>query len=433
MLLRFEVSNHRSIMEPVELSMIAVNRDREAARPLGWGDEKALTVAGIYGANGSGKTNVLDGFAWLQYAIRASLKGWEREIPRDPFAFGGDDTLPTGFGLDIVVNGVRHRYELEVDASVQFEALYSYPQGRRRALFVREGNEVAFRRGTRVTGGGRELITSTTLVLSVASRLTEEIDAVATAVLGIEFIGVWPQSSMPPDIRIHRFGFGRGRHDWHESLLEVFGDTTPESPAAEASTRSNRDIDRVQALAMLRFADLGVLDVEVADNSDDEMGYRGRYRGRRLRLLHDVIGAPYPLELGEESNGTLAWLALMPDLLTVFQHGGTLMMDELDSSLHPAISGKLVEMFQDPDTNRHNAQLIFTTHDTSLLGHLNRDEVWLTDKGADGSTALTPLSDFRGDRVRKSTNLERGYLQGRFGGVPIVDQYLVREALGIDA
>lgn len=430
MLLRFEVSNHRSILEPVELSMIAVDRDREAARPLGWGGEKALTVAGIYGANGSGKTNVLDGIAWLQYAILASLKGWEREIPRDPFAFDGDDTRPTGFGLDIVVNGVRHRYELEVDnTSVQFEALYSHPQGRRRALFVREGESVSFRRGTRVTGGGRELITPTTLVLSVASRLTEEIDAVATAVRGIEFIGVWPRSSMPPDIRIHRIGFGRGRHDWHESLLEVFGDTIPESPAAEASTRSNRDIDRVQALAMLRFADLGVLDVEVADNSDDEMGYRGR----RLRLLHDVIGAPQPLELGEESSGTLAWLALMPDLLTVFQHGGTLVVDELDSSLHPAISGKLVEMFQDPDTNRHNAQLIFTTHDTSLLGHLNRDEVWLTDKGADGSTTLTPLSDFRGDRVRKSTNLERGYLQGRFGGVPIVDQYLVREALGIDA
>ena len=68
---------------------------------------------------------------------------------------------------------------------------------------------------------------------------------------------------------------------------------------------------------------------------------------------------------------------------------------------------------------------------SKLLGCLNRDEVWLTDKRSDGSTELTALSDFRSTRARRSTNLERGYLQGRFGGVPVVDQYRVHEALGI--
>ncbi len=430
MMLRFEIANHRSILEPVELSMIAVDKHREAARPLGWGDEKVLTVAGIYGANGSGKTNVLDGFAWLQHAVAASLKGWEHSVPRDPFGFSSGEPCATSFGLDLVVDGVRHRYELEVDDSaVRFEALYSYPQRRRRTLFEREGESITFRRGTQTTGGGRELLTSTTLALSVASRLTPEIEAVAAAVRNVNFIGVWPRSFMPADIRMHRFGFGRGRHDWHESLLEVFGDDAPRPRSADdGSVHTRQSTDRAQALAMLRFADFGLHDVEVADHSD-EVGYRGR----RLRLLHDVAGTPRPLELGEESSGTLTWLELMPDLLAVLHGGGVLAVDELDSSLHPAISGQLVEMFQDPKTNRRNAQIIFTTHDTSLLGSLNRDEVWLTDKRPDGSTALTPLSDFRGDRVRRSTNLERGYLQGRFGGVPIVDQYVVREALGLDA
>ena len=105
------------------------------------------------------------------------------------------------------------------------------------------------------------------------------------------------------------------------------------------------------------------------------------------------------------------------------------MVDELDASLHPVISGKLVEIFQDPSTNPHGAQIIFSTHDTSLLRHLNRDEVWLTSKRPDGSTELTPLSDYRGTNVRRSTNLERGYLEGRFGGVPVVDEFLVREAM----
>ncbi len=430
MLLRFEVSNHRSISKPVELSMIAVDKDRDAARPLGWTDEKALTVAGVYGANGSGKTNLLDGIAWLQQAVQASLMRWKRKIPRDPFAFGDLGQQDSGFNVDMVVGGVHHRYELEVDDdAVQFEALYSYPQRRRRTLFERDGDELEFRRGTRLSGGGRELITPTTLVLSVADRLTPEINAVATALSDINFVGVWPHSFVPTEFRLHRYSMGWGRHDWPEFLLDVFDDDRRRHQAAgDETTPPDRHADRVMALAMLRFADLGVRDVEVAVASEDN-----GYGGRRLRLLHDVAGTPMPLELGEESGGTLTWLGLMPDLLAVLRNGGILVVDELDSSLHPAISGKLVEMFQDPETNQHDAQLIFTTHDTTLLGHLNRDEVWLTDKQVDGSTALTPLSDFRGDRVRRSTNLERGYLQGRFGGVPVVDQFVVREALGLSA
>ena len=150
--------------------------------------------------------------------------------------------------------------------------------------------------------------------------------------------------------------------------------------------------------------------------------------GRRLRLLHDVSGNLLPLELADESEGTLAWLRLMPELFRVLASGGLLVVDELDSSLHPAISSRLLELFQDPATNPHGGQIIFTTHDTSLLGHLNRDEVWITEKRPDGSTELIALSDFRGTNVRRSTNLERGYLQGRFGGVPLVDEFLLRDA-----
>ena len=107
-----------------------------------------------------------------------------------------------------------------------------------------------------------------------------------------------------------------------------------------------------------------------------------------------------------------------------------LLFDEIDASLHPRLSARLLDLFQDPDTNPNGAQLIFTTHDTSLLNSLNRDEVWLTEK-RQGSTTLTALSDFGGDQVRRSLNLERAYLQGRFGAVPELDQTLVRDALGL--
>ncbi len=427
MLLRFEVGNHRSVCEPVELSMIAVDKDRTSTRQLEVLDEKALTVAGIYGANGSGKTNLIDALAWLSHAVGVSLRAWEDAIPCDPFSFAPGPLQPSYFGIELIAGGVRYRYELEVDESkVVSEALYSYPRQRRRILFERDEDDLAFRRGTRFTGGGRELITPTTLVMSAASRLTEEIDLVARWLRGISFVDYWPRGLVPAEARLYRPGVRWSRHGWDDFLIDVFDEAPRRDPHdSSVSTRQNREQHRDLALAMLMFADLGVQGVEVVDDAAGS----GRI-GRRLRLLHDVAGDSRPLELGDESDGTLTWLGLIPELLSALDEGGLIVVDELDSSLHPLISGRLVELFQDPSTNRHGAQLIFTTHDTSLLDCLNRDEVWLTSKRRDGSTELTALSDFRSTSVRRSTNLERGYLQGRFGGVPVVDQYRVREALG---
>jgi AAA15 family ATPase/GTPase len=147
--------------------------------------------------------------------------------------------------------------------------------------------------------------------------------------------------------------------------------------------------------------------------------------------MHRVADQQIPFDFDEESAGTQTWFLLIGPLLTALGEGQTLLFDEIDASLHPRLSARLVELFQDPETNPDNAQLIFTTHDTSLLNHLNRDEVWLTEKGDNGATKLTALAEYGGDKVRRSLNLEKAYLQGRFGAVPELDQHVVRRALGV--
>jgi uncharacterized protein len=127
--------------------------------------------------------------------------------------------------------------------------------------------------------------------------------------------------------------------------------------------------------------------------------------------------------IGEESGGTLAWLSMLPQCLETLGTGGVLVVDEIDSSLHPRLTAYLVGLFQDPNTNPHDGQLLFTTHDTTLLGPvlgeqvLHRDQVWFVEKNEGGDTRLYPLTDFR---PCVGENAERCYLAGSYGAVPTV-------------
>ena len=416
MLLRFEVSNHRSFLEPVEFSMIAVDNDRPAARNFELLSEKVLTVAGVFGPNASGKSNVLDAIAWLSEAVRTSLRGWDDEVPRDPHRFGSGPTSPSEFELDIVVDAVRHQYRLEIDTEVRYESLHSYPKRKRRMLFERVGEDIEFREGYKQGGGVRDLLTPTTLALSAAIRLDREhIGRVGRAVSGFHVLGLrrprWRRN--PPSfrdvIRTSSLRLFEEQYEDRQLLLPELDGGTP------------RPTD------LLQLADPGIDTVEfLPAGDDDQLG-----RGYRIRFVHSAGDEPVGFPLEQESAGTQTWFRLIGPVLWALSDGGILVFDEIDASLHPRLSAQLIQLFQDPATNPRGAQLIFTTHDVSLLNHLNRDEVWLTEKNDEGMSQLVALAEYSGERVRKSINLERAYLQGRFGAVPQVDQISVRRALGL--
>jgi len=411
MMLRFQVSNHRSILDPVELSLIAVDDDRTATRGFERLSERVLTVAGVYGPNASGKTNVLDAIAWLSNAVARSLHGWEEEIPRDPHRFGDAPTEPSTFDLDLMVDDIRYSYWLEVDDSgVQYESLFSYPERRRRTLFERVGDTVEFRRGFEAVRGIRQLLTPTVLTLSAAVRLRS--NPALEVGRAISRMGV--------------LGLRRRRRTMHPFPRLELRDSTFRLFLEDQSHLRHESIDdddrRRSALELLRWADPGIDHVTAEEDSDQR---------RQLQFVRHLDDEPVMLEIEDESDGTMMWFRMLGPVLGTLNRGQVLLCDEIDASLHPLLSARLIELFQDPTTNPLGAQLIFTTHDTTVLNSLNRDEVWLTEKSEGLATSLRALAEFSGERVRRSINLEKAYLQGRFGAVPEIDQQAVRAAIGL--
>jgi uncharacterized protein len=422
MLIRFAASNHKSIKEPVELSLVAVDQERLGVRHFERVPQGILTLAAIYGPNASGKSNVLHAISWLSSAVRSSLRLWEDEIPREPFRFSGYPELPSAFELEFVHGGVRHAYSLHLDDhSVIFEELLSYPERKPRQLFVREGLNLHFRRGLTGVSALKSLLTPATLALSLARRL--ELPELRDPAMYISSIASPFMRRRP--LRGGGGGVPRGfsinTSSLANSTSRMFIDNYKASlreDQNETLFRTVPEADLDSARALLRFADLGIEDVEVQEGVD-EFSNSSRLD---LRLIHRAGNEEIPFELGEESDGTQMWFRLLGPALAALRNGRPLLLDEIDASLHPLLSARMLDLFRDPSVNKNDAQIIFTTHDTTLLGELNRDEVWFTEKGRDGATKLTGLAEFGGDRVRKSLNLERAYLQGRFGGIPRITE-----------
>ncbi|WP_214106350.1 AAA family ATPase [Acrocarpospora catenulata] len=425
MLLRFRVANYRSIRDVMELSL--VTSQLTGAKPV---DEDWISVttrvAGIYGANASGKSTVLDALDFLTAAVAKSATLWgdRNQFPHSPFELDRESRGRTSlFEIDFVLAGVRFTYGFESDSrGIPNEWLYSYPTGRKRVLFERhgfEGSDIDF--GRTLDGENMRiarLLRPTALYLSTAANSN------------------------------HKFLVGI--HHWISRHIRYAQYTEANRKARLRWIRNILEDEKMlaKAVGLLRFADLGItnmiLDVEdfddrlvemlkrVMDGIDDathsslDREQLVNELKKNIKFVHSSSDSEetFSLPLEMESSGTIAWLALSIPALTCLRNGEVLAVDELDASLHPRLAAALIEMFKDPELNRKGAQLLFTSHETALLGQtsgspLSKDEIWFTEKGADGATAMFALSEFP---VRPTDNVERRYLQGRYGAIPMISQ-----------
>lgn len=421
MLIRFEVENFRSIRRRAELSMVAIDEERPSVRPSNRLGVSLLTTAGVFGPNASGKSNVLAALAWLQSAVGESLRLWDDSIPVERFAFGDGLLRDSAFVLELLVDGVRCEYLLELNGEkVSYEALFHYPERRRRRVFEREGKELILQRGLGDLAGTRALLTDRSLALSIMRRFDEPVTSGFIRQL----------------LRMVSLGEGPGRPrrmnmSTLRSTMRVFEAPYDDDQALfqdEASESARRT--RHRAMSLLRLADLGVIDVEIDEVPIEVDGGRVLQQ-KRPRLVHSSGNDRLAFDFGSESAGTQVWFRLLGPVLSAIEDGSIVLFDELDASLHPTLTPQILRLFQGRNSNPNGAQLLFTSHDTNLLNHLNRDEVWLTQKSSSGATEFGALSDFAGERVRRSQNLESGYLSGRFGALPDVLRPDVLRDLGL--
>lgn len=417
MLVELRIENHRSLREEQVLTLEAGrvgDADDPRPRRVEGHAQPLLPAAALYGANASGKSNVLDALAWMQEAVLESHREWGPDggVPRDPFAWGEHATRPSLFEATFIHAGFRHQYGFVTDDERFLEEwLHAWPQGRRQVWFEREGDHFKF--GDNLRGENRlieDVTRPNALFLSVAAQHRHEqlgavyhwFDAINVDSPDVDAVERWLSGLLPSAPRSQPIEGAR---------VPLHGLPRPGATEALAAIKD-----------LLRTADLGIIDLRQREVMS--LGRRGRLRQRaQIQLRHQSNGDEAWLPLEQESDGTLRVLELAQPVLRALAEGGLVVVDELESSLHPLLAARLVQQFNDPRSNPKHAQLLFSTHDTNLLGTamgepmLRRDQVWLTEKDPHGATVLYPLTDYK---PRKAENLERGYLQGRYGAIPFL-------------
>lgn len=421
MLLRFAVKNFRSLRDEQELSLIGVDALRDPASDLIKVEGipgGVLRCAAIFGANASGKTNVLRAIDFMVDCIRDSQNKWKPDagIRRDPFLLDESKDQPSRFRLEFVMEETRYEYGFAIDSTrVLEEYLDAWPLGGRKQKWFDRRADQRIDFGKKLTGENRtieNLMRDNSLFLSAAAQNNHAM-----------LLPVYTWLTTRIDV-IDRN---------HESLNLLTGKACANNPQIKE-----------QVLRLVRSADLGIVNFEVKEEAIDQsnpvfVAFRKAFteafkdlpegpkmvdKIETLRLHHRAKdGNNVPMAIADESSGTSAFFGLLGPCLEALSTGGLVCIDEFNASLHPLLATRLVQMFNSPESNPKGAQLIFNTHDTNLLHRaiMRRDQIWFTEKDEEGATHLYPLSDFK---TRIHQNFEKGYLEGRYGGIPFLYQDL---------
>lgn len=405
MLLEFTIENYRSFREKQVLSLLPDEGKHEFENNLlkVQPELKLLATAAVYGANASGKSNLMRAMQSLRTIILNSANKTPEESfsEYDTFQFHENTAkAPVNFGLDFLLQKTRYHYEVSIlQNEVIREYLHFYPQGREAKLYSRQKQTFEFGeylKGQKSVVAG--LTSPNQLFLSKAAvnniqQLVDVFRFFDQDFMTIPFLDSWRDSYYTDRIA--------------KELVKA--------------TENEAFIQNFKNLLM--SFDTGVVDFKIEKNDMD-------FSDNEYDILVDhhvfnnagiKVGIKrHPIK--EESSGTQKLFVLAGLILRALMNGRVIIIDEFERSLHPYITSFVIQMFHDPKINTQGAQLILATHDTNLLSEceLRRDQIWIVEKDQQGASSLFSLADVKG--VRSEIPFEKWYLSGRFGGVPGIEK-----------
>jgi hypothetical protein len=416
MLIEFSATNYRSFLTTQSLALAAntateLQEENSFVSPVS-NLPRLLRSSVVYGPNAAGKSNLIQAIAFMKRFVLSSAKESQEgeKIDAAPFLFNRQSSLNSSeFEVLFIQDGIRYQYGFAVNSKkVTGEWLFAYPEGRSQKWFERnydpETQKDIWYFGPKFTGRRKvwqEATRSNALFLSTAIQLNNE--------------------QLKPVF------------NWFDHKLHVIDQGGNLHPGFSTS-ECEKEEKKKKILKFMNAADLSITDIflekkefstkdlpaEMPQNIKEEISKE--LDGKKLTNLFFMHpssdkGEDVALEFEEESAGTRKLFTLAGPWLDVLDNGLVLFVDELDTSLHPHLVRFLLNLFHNPETNRHNAQLVFTTHDTTVLDQtlMRRDQVWFIEKDAENATRLYPLSDYK---PRKGEALQKGYLYGRYGALP---------------
>ncbi len=416
MLIEFKIKNFRSFREEATLSMVASTDKTLPENTIiapEFGGRSLLRSAVVYGPNAAGKSNLISAINFVDDLVNGSMdRKLNSPIEVTPFLLVTEpNTAPSEFEVTFIDSqDVRYQYGFHVTAKqVVREWLVAYPKGLPQTWFEREhsvGAEPAWYFGRNLKGKNSQLAELTrpdVLFLSNAAKLN------------------------------HR-QLGRVFEWFQKSLHIIDADEAGKALSFYSAVKAKED-ERTRSgiRTLLEVADFGISNFDVQERTYTDKDFpeelpaeiRNQFLNKKtldVFMRHPVEGfGEISFSMDEESNGTQRYFALSGPLFDVLDNGWTLFVDELDASLHPLLVRNLVELFHNPQINPKGAQLIFNTHDTTLMDCclFRRDQIWFVEKDRQGCSHLYPLLDYS---PRKDEALAKGYLLGRYGAIPFLSE-----------
>ena len=417
MLIEFSVANYRSFRERQTFSFAATSsselKENNTFTLETTGLPDLVTSAAVFGANASGKSNLVWAMHFMRKFVLNSSKGSQLGdlVDVDPFRFGNESlTDPSEFEVVAVHKGVRYQYGFSVNQKRVFEEwLFAFPEGRSQKWFERTSNDSTKPHdwffGQKFKGEKeqwRKATRENALFLSTAVQLNSD------SLKDLFF--------------------------WFEEAFTVLPSAARFSPAYTIEFSTNKE-RKDKILEFLNAADLSLLDFEVKsekfpidelpENISDDL--KKDLVNREMLRVFFVHGSPdsslsATMEGFEESRGTQKLFELAGPVFDILEKGTTLVVDELDNSFHIHIVLFLIRLFQNPEINRNHAQLLFTTHNTALMDPtlFRRDQIWFLEKDKNFASKLFPLTDFS---PRKGELFRKNYLGGRYGAIPLIKDF----------